>query len=140
LATAGDRRFVVLTRKPELFSDGRVTAIRADSKTVCPTNVTEIIHCAADTRFGISIEEARAANVEGTRRLLQFARRCPRLQKFAHISSVYAAGKLTGEFEEAPFPAPRGFFNSYQQSKYEAEELVLSALPVVPVAIFRLST
>lgn len=140
LASGGGRKFIVLTRRPELFSGDRVTAIAADSHNVRPNNVTEIIHCAADIRFGISIEEARAANVEGTRRLLEFARRCPHLEKFAHISSVYAAGKLTGDFDEGPFPSSRGFFNSYQQSKYEAEQLVLGALPAVPAAIFRLST
>ena len=64
-----------------------------------------------------------------TSQLLELARDCPRLQKFAHISSVYAAGKLTGEFQEAPFPASRGFLNNYQQSKYEAEELVQAHAP-----------
>ena len=104
------------------------------------TQVNEIIHCAADIRFGISLEAARAANVEGTRRVLEVARRCPRLTKFGHISSVYAAGKLEGDFPEQPFPPAAGFFNVYQQSKYEAERLVLDALPAVPVGIFRLSS
>lgn len=135
-----DRDFVVLTRRPELFAGYRRVTATTDSKTVCPTEIGEIIHCAADIRFGIPIEEARAVNVEITRGLLDFARRCPQLKKFAHISTVYAAGKLTGEFEEAPFPPSCEFFNSYQQSKYEAEQLVLNALPTVPVAIFRLST
>ena len=102
--------------------------------------VREIIHCAADIRFGVSLEAARATNVEGTARVLELARRCARLEKFAHVSSVYAAGKREGDFPEQPFPPPVGFFNVYQQSKYEAEQLVLNALPAVPVAIFRLSS
>ncbi len=102
--------------------------------------VNEIIHCAADIRFGVSLEAARAANVEGTRRVLEVARRCARLTKFGHISTVYAAGKLEGDFPEQPFAPAAGFFNVYQQSKYEAERLVLNALPAAPVAIFRLSS
>ena len=142
------RGFLVLTRRPELFgrlqrvaavpcdlTDG---AIRIDDEALA--EVTEIVHCAADIRFGISLELARAANVEGTRRMLDVARRCPRLRKFAHVSSVYAAGKLEGVFGEQPFPAHLAFFNAYQQSKYEAETLILDALPRVPAAIFRLSS
>ena len=125
----------------------RVTALRCDLATdeirvgdEWLAQVSEIIHCAADIRFGISLEAARAANVEGTGRVLQMARRCSRLTKFAHISSVYAAGKLEGELPEQPFPPAAGFFNVYQQSKYEAERLVLDAMTTVPVAIFRLSS
>ena len=141
----GHRKIAVLTRRPELFADQSVSTItwagfRRLETTLKPTNIVEIIHCAADIRFGIPLEEARAANVGRTRQLLDFARRCPRLGKFVHLSSVYAAGKLGGEFDEAPLPPPNGFFNVYQQSKYEAEELVLGAMTSVPAAIFRLST
>lgn len=142
-----DRAIVVLTRRPELFPHAPVTAIGCDLVQDSPqlaerwqSSITEILHCAADIRFSISLAQARAANVEGTRRMLNLARRCPRLEKFAHISSVYAAGKLTGAFPEQPFPPARGFFNVYQQSKYEAEELVLDAMRDIPSAIFRLSS
>ena len=147
LSRRGERRFLVLTRRPELFRGWeRVTPLPCDLTDDISiadevlTQIAEIVHCAADVRFGISLERARAANVEGTRRMLDVARRCPRLSKFAHVSSVYAAGKLEGTFAEHPFPPRQGFFNAYQQSKYEAEGLVLDALPGVPAAILRLSS
>ena len=147
VSRGGERTFLVLTRSPELFLGWQlVQALGCDlTDGAIPiaeeylARVTEIVHCAADIRFGISLELARAANVEGTRRMLDVARRCPRLRKFAHVSSVYAAGKLEGDFAERRFPPHAAFFNSYQQSKYEAEELVLDESRV-PAAIFRLSS
>ena len=103
-------------------------------------NITEVIHCAADTRFGLSLESARAVNTEGTRNLLKLASECRRLQKFAHLSTVYVAGRAIGHFSEGPIRHQSGFCNTYQQSKYEAEQLVSRAMNELPAAIFRLSS
>ena len=102
--------------------------------------ITEVIHCAADTRFGLSLECARAVNTEGTRNLLKLASECENLRKFAHLSTVYVAGRATGYFREGPIRHQSGFCNTYQQSKYEAEQLVLRAMNELPAAIFRLSS
>ena len=146
LASRPDRQIVALSRNPaKIAAHHRVQVIAMDlarpgQAPDLERSVTEIIHCAADIRFGLPIGEARATNVEGTRWLLDFARRCRRLEKFVHVSSVYAAGKETGEFREEPFHVTKGFVNTYQQSKYEAENLVLEAMAEVPAAIFRLSS
>jgi nucleoside-diphosphate-sugar epimerase len=103
-------------------------------------SVTEIIHCAADTRFGLPIAQARATNTLGTQNLLRLARGCRRLEKFAHLSTVYVVGRATGLLPEALMYPESGFSNTYQQSKYEAEALVVKAMREIPVAIFRLST
>jgi nucleoside-diphosphate-sugar epimerase len=102
--------------------------------------ITEVIHCAADTRFGLSLECARAVNTEGTRNLLKLASECENLRKFAHLSTVYVAGREIGYFREGPIRHQSGFCNTYQQSKYEAEQLVLRAMNELPAAIFRLSS
>lgn len=102
--------------------------------------LTEIIHCAAETRFHQPLEEARATNVTGTKNLLTFALRCPKLEKFAHVSTVYVAGRSIGRIAEEPLRHLNGFLNSYQQSKYEAEELVTQHMTDLPAAIFRLSS
>jgi len=104
------------------------------------SSTTEIIHCAADTRFDQSIDDARAANVATTERVLEFARRCPRLAKLAHVSTVYVAGRATGRFAEAYARHDRGYVNNYQQSKHEAEESVAAAMDDLPIAIYRLSS
>lgn len=98
-----------------------------------------IIHCAAEIRFNLPLDEVRETNLEGTRRMLEFAQGCPRLERFAHISTLYIAGRREGWVREAPVPHGEGYFNTYTQSKHEAEELVL-AEPKLPVSIHRLSS
>jgi nucleoside-diphosphate-sugar epimerase len=102
--------------------------------------VEDIVHCAADTRFGLPLDEARATNTTGTHHVLDFAYACPRLRRVAHLSTVYAAGRSTGTFTEDPFSGSHGFFNTYQQSKFEAEQLVVRAMDDLPIAIYRLSS
>jgi nucleoside-diphosphate-sugar epimerase len=104
-----------------------------------PGDVTAILHCAAETRFGLTLDEIRRTNVEGTRRVLEFARRCPRLEKFGHVSTVFTCGRLQGALDETRW-RPLAFSNSYQQSKWEAEELVFDAMRDFPAAIYRLSS
>ena len=48
--------------------------------------VTTVLHCAASVSFDMPLEESRSVNVEGTRRMLVFARSCPRLERFSYVS------------------------------------------------------
>jgi nucleoside-diphosphate-sugar epimerase len=156
LATRPDRRVILLARRLEqvaaLTADPRVSTLLGDltqadlgldraSCRLLERSVSEIVHCAAVTQFGLPLETARAVNTEGTRKLLELARRSHNLAKLAHISTVYVAGRASGAIAEAPARRPvDGFCNSYQQSKYEAEALVLQAMADVPAAIYRLSS
>src|SRR5215475_12589224 len=149
------RQFVLLTRQPEqlenvsrpgLFSvlQGDITrphfGLNDHTYAELTEQITEIIHCAADTRFGISLQAAREVNTKGTQTILDFAVRCRQLKKFAHLSTVYVVGRSTGCFPESRIRHQNGFCNAYQQSKYEAEELVWQVMGEVPAAIFRLSS
>ena len=146
---------VVLTRRPQKIAElnlvGDVAALQGDitepylglddrSYAELKAGITEVIHCAADTRFGLSLDCARAVNTEGTRNVLRLASECRRLQKFAFLSTVYVAGRSIGHFREEPLCHQSGFCNTYQQSKYEAEQLVSRAMNELPAAIFRLSS
>ncbi|MBI1897996.1 MAG: SDR family oxidoreductase [Acidobacteria bacterium] len=113
--------------------------IGADRYRELQSQVRQIIHCAADTRFSLPLEEARAANVATTRNVLAFARGCRRLQKIAHVSTVYIAGRSEGAFREEAL-TPAGFLTTYEQTKHEAERVVLEAMCELPIAIYRLST
>jgi thioester reductase-like protein len=98
-----------------------------------------IIHCAADIRFDIPLEESWQVNVTGTENVLRFALSCPKLDKFAHMSTVYVSGGRPGHIpEQEAKPGP--FFNSYQRTKFEAEAAVLRAMGAVPATIYRFST
>ncbi len=149
------RQFVLLTRRPEQLERvgrlGQFNLVQGDilrprfglsdhTYAELAEQITEIIHCAADTRFGISLQAARQVNTEGTQTILDFAVRCRRLKKFAHLSTVYVVGRSAGCFSESRIRHQNGFCNAYQQSKYEAEELIWQAMEEVPAAIFRISS
>lgn len=155
LAARPDRRVVVLSRQAEklaslsgcpqvsiLQGDLTLPHLGLDPSTIreLQSSLTEIIHCAAEIRFGVSLDQARAANTAGTKSLLDLARGCRGLEKFGHVSTIYVAGRMAGRIAEAPLSHRKGFFNAYQQSKYEAEGLVLEAMREVPIAIYRLSS
>ena len=62
--------------------------------------VGTVIHSAASVAFDLPIEEARAINVEGTRRVLDFAGAVPDLQRVAYVSTAYVAGDRRGTVYE----------------------------------------
>jgi long-chain acyl-CoA synthetase len=91
--------------------------------------VGSVIHSAASVSFDLPIEEARAINVEGTRRVLDFAAAVPDLQRVTYVSTAYVAGERRGTVYEDDHRAGR-FRNSYERSKHEAEAVVrASAVP-----------
>ncbi len=155
LAARPDRPVALLTRRRNALKawgthpqvavvQGDITmpglGLEAAQRAELQRTVTGIIHCAAQTRFDLALAEARATNVGGTENLLQFALRCPKLEKFAHLSTVYAAGRSSGWIPEALLYPTNGFSNTYQQSKYEAEERVARYMSRIPAVIFRLSS
>jgi thioester reductase-like protein len=100
---------------------------------------TMIVHCAASVSFGLSLEEARAINVEGTRRMLELAGRAQELgvlERYAQVSTAYVAGTHAGPFYECDLDVGQSFNNSYEQSKFESEQLVRSR-PGLPFTILR---
>jgi thioester reductase-like protein len=91
--------------------------------------VSTIVHGAASVSFALPLEEARAINLEGTRRMLELAARGRELgvlERYAHISTAYVAGTHAGLFREHDLDLGQSFHNSYEQSKFEAEQLVRS--------------
>jgi long-chain acyl-CoA synthetase len=85
---------------------------------------TAVLHLAADTVFSRPLAEARAANVAGTRRVLELASDCRGVGRFAFVSTAFVAGRLTGRIAEGDNGGAAGWVNAYERSKYEAEALV----------------
>ena len=48
-------------------------------------------------------------------------------------------GRDTGELRESEFVNTAGFVNTYERSKYEAEQLVFASADKIAAAVFRLS-
>ena len=107
---------------------------------VDPEGVTHIVHAAAVVRFNVDEPTARAVNVDGTRKAAEFARRCPRLERFGYLSTVYAYGMQPGVLLEEPIPDEPGFANYYEWSKWTAEQYLLGEARDLPVSVMRLST
>jgi long-chain acyl-CoA synthetase len=102
--------------------------------------VTAVIHSAANVGFTDVWENYRRINLEGTRHTLELAESFRRLERFAHISSLYVAGRRSGPVGEDELEHDSGFtIGGYQQSKYEGELLVRSYMSRLPIAVYRLS-
>ncbi len=87
------------------------------------SEVDVVIHAAANTRFAASLNDLRDVNVDGTRRVLDLARRCARLRQFLLVSTTCVAGTRTGAIEECLDATPEAFVNRYERTKWEAERL-----------------
>jgi thioester reductase-like protein len=99
--------------------------------------VDHVIHCAASVRFDLALEVARRDNTEGTRNVLTFAERLPRLSRFDYIGTAFVAGDRRGVIREDELDVGQRFLNSYEQTKMESEELVRSFAQRHPTAIYR---
>ena len=91
--------------------------------------VSTVVHSAASVSFTLPLDEARAVNLEGTRRVVEFAEMaqdCGGLDRYGHVSTAYVAGTHDGSFAERDLDVGQAFNNSYEQSKFEAEQLVRS--------------
>jgi thioester reductase-like protein len=102
--------------------------------------VGRIIHCAASVSFTLGLEESRAINVDGTRRVVELAQLCERrggLDSFVHVSTAYVAGTQSGSFAEGDLDVGQEFRNAYERTKFEAERVVRERGWAVPAQIVR---
>ena len=138
----GDRRRVCgpATSPSRPTSSGRGSGCRRSEREQLAERVTDIVHSAASVSFTLSLERSREINVEGTRRMLELAELCRergQLRRYAHISTAYVAGTHRGEFSEEQLDVGQDFRNPYEQSKFEAEQLVRTHDHLLPIQIFR---
>ena len=102
--------------------------------------VDEVVHGAATVSFSLPLTQSREVNVEGTKRVLEFAKGCEAeggLRRFSYVSTAYVAGDHAGSFSEEQLDVGQSFRNGYERSKFEAEQLVRRTSARLPVQIFR---
>jgi nucleoside-diphosphate-sugar epimerase len=98
------------------------------------------VHGAASVSFELGLEASREINVDGTRRVLEFADRCRArggLRRLSYISTAYVAGEHVGRFSEEDLDVGQRFRNPYEQSKFEAEQIVSRWRPRLPITVLR---
>ncbi|HTT70259.1 MAG TPA: SDR family oxidoreductase [Anaeromyxobacteraceae bacterium] len=98
---------------------------------------TEIWHLAGRYDLAAGASALRAANLEGTRGVLDLARAAPRLERLHHFSTAYVSGDREGVILEDELDVGQGFHGPYERYKFEAERLVRSAMADLPATVYR---
>jgi long-chain acyl-CoA synthetase len=164
LLEAGDREVLALVRAPDdaaaegrldgvlstLWDDPapyreRVSAVRGeltqpglglgDRRDEVAERTHAVLHCAASISFDLPLPEARAINVDGTSRVLDFALEAQGrggLERFLHVSTAYVSGRHEGAFRERQLDTGQSFRNTYEQTKADAEQIVALARELRP--------
>lgn len=105
---------------------GELPALELTDETVAELGrVDHVVHCAAVYDITAGESEQRATNVEGTRSVVELARRLG--ATLHHLSSIAVAGDFPGEYTEDDFDVGQPLPTPYHQTKFEAEQLVRSA-------------
>jgi thioester reductase-like protein len=101
------------------------------------SEVTTVVHCAASVSFDLPLDESRRVNVDGTRHVVDLARRCRGLERLTYISTAYVAGEPRRLFRESQLDVGQRFRNPYERSKFEAELALRSEGADLPLQILR---
>lgn len=101
---------------------------------------TEIVHCAAATKFLLPLACSRSINCAGTANVLKLAEHAHLhggLRQLVHVSTAYVCGDRAGLILEDDQAVPTKFSNNYEQTKWEAEQLVRRCMTELPISIVR---
>src|SRR5688500_4254895 len=89
-AALPDHHIIALCRNPaDAPARAHVRVIAGDLDHLpagMAADVEMIVHGAANTGFALPLDNLRGVNVSGTLKMIEFARTCPRLRRFVHLS------------------------------------------------------
>ena len=137
---------------PDDHVSARVEAVRGDASLPrfglepdrfeqIAANTSRIVHCAALVRMNLPLAEARTSAVGAAENVLQLARasqRAGRLEKVEFLSTVGVSGTRPGVLPETWITEARGYHNTYEQAKAEAEALVARGVAEgLPISVHR---
>ena len=137
---------------PSMEVSDRVRALRGDTSLPrfglnssrferVAAECSRIIHCAALVRMNLPLADARASAVSAAENVLELAgasRRFGRLEKIEFLSTVGVGGNRPGVLPERWINEPRGYHNTYEQAKAEAEVVVARGVAEgLPITVHR---
>jgi thioester reductase-like protein len=150
LVRSGGETVALSGTAPPLPEPGEIRAISGDvtkpqlglaDHAFCEiaTSTDLIIHSAAVTDFGKPQHLYDEVNVLGTKHVLELVSAgSPNPLGLLHISTVMVCGERDGLIREDDLDVGQAFANPYEQTKNEAEQLILAARQSgVPAAIVR---
>ena len=130
---------------------GRVVALRGDASeprfglsaadydALC-SNVTHIVHAAGAVKLNLPLDQARRSAVSSVLEVIGLAKKCQtngQLRKVEMVSTVGVGGKLSAVPEDW-ITVPRGFHNTYEQAKAEAEDIARQEIDRgLPITVHR---
>ncbi len=82
---------------------------------------THILHCAGNVAMNLSLDAARDQTMTMTRNVVNLMEKSAQVQKMVYVSTVGVAGETPGNIPEDWIVHDRGFRNSYEAAKSEAE-------------------
>jgi thioester reductase-like protein len=111
--------------------------INAEDLKTLRDETTDIYHLAAVYDLAVDKNLAYNVNLEGTRKVNDFARSVAGLHRYNYVSTCYVAGRRNGIILETELKHDAGFRNFYEETKYLAEVAVEDLKEELPVTIFR---
>ncbi|MCB9560116.1 MAG: SDR family oxidoreductase [Kofleriaceae bacterium] len=131
--------------RPELAArialrEGDITApdLGLGDDAALAADTVAIYHLAAIYDLSVPRAVAERVNVDGTQHVLDFAARCPSLERLHYVSTCYVSGRYTGIFEEDDLDKGQAFNNFYEETKFLAEVLVREAMARgLPATVYR---
>ncbi|MFO3795768.1 MAG: SDR family oxidoreductase [Anaerolineales bacterium] len=145
-------RMMVKTISLNAHESGRIHCVPGDATlpglgiekftfSTLSSQIDQVFHLAASVDFMLDLEESRRQNVGATTNVLEFCKKITDHKRgnfrLNHVSTAYVCGRKSGHLSEGATAGEAGYFNSYEQSKAEAEEVVRNAATQIPTTIYR---
>jgi thioester reductase-like protein/short-subunit dehydrogenase involved in D-alanine esterification of teichoic acids len=122
-------------RAKPLVGDLTVARLGLSDETMAELGaIDHVVHCGAIYDVTADDEVQRAANVDGTRAVIELAIGLG--ATLHHVSSIAVAGTFPGEYTEEDFDVAQDLPTPYHQTKFEAEMLVRAA-PGLRMRVYR---
>ncbi len=97
-----------------------------------------IFNLSTCTYTGLSRRDYLRLNVEGVSRIVDFAKDCENLKRFAHFSSLYTSGRRKGVIRENELDKGQRFRNHMELTCFRGETIVNRVMKQVPTNVFRM--
>jgi len=111
--------------------------LRGETYQATSGRTTHVWHLAALYDLAAPLARAYRVNVIGTANVLDFAERCPKLERFDYVSTCYVCGIRTGRVLESELDEGQSFKNHYESTKCWAEMEVRRRMHRIPATIYR---